>query len=201
MVRNDLAGIKLEQSGEAPTGQGGFLALARQPKSASFSTRWSLARGTEISRACDHHPGESPILDPEVLSLEWDDAASLFRSQKISLGKGSIWANSFSLVFRPTKPGLLGKTDQRKRLLIGEARRLLQGFKRIYHVLTRFRRNMECSKVALEFFKRSPSVERSETTSSSWRIRFSFWDRSFRCFLAVFCVLRKKPFQGCRDRL
>ena len=128
-----------------------------------------------------HHEGQPDAAYRRIFALEGQDIFSLLRQDPVSLGHNALRTGSFARKAGPTVIGPDGKIQDGQGFLDGKSGPLLQLCHGLYDLFRRLRRNVgpgEGSPVL--FFRSRFSVESSETTDSSFRIRSSF-SRISRC--------------------
>ena len=163
---------------------GGFSSFRKSPPAGqSGLSEHSKDRGGRDGHnpLVQHHIRQPDAAHSGVPAFEGHDLFTLLRQDPVSLGHNALRTGRLSRKAGPTVIGPGGKIQDGQGFLDGKSGPLLQMRHSLYDLFRRLRRNVgpgERSPVL--FFKSRFSVESSETTDSSFRIRSSF-SRISRC--------------------
>ena len=163
---------------------GGFFPFRKSPLTAqSGLSEHAKDRGGRDGHnpLVQHHEGQPDAAYRRIFALEGQDLFSLLRQDPVSLGHNALRTRRLARKAGPAVIGPGWKIQDGKGFLDGKSGPLLKMCHSLYDLFRRFRRNVgpgERSPVL--FFKSRFSVESSETTDSSFRIRSSF-SRISRC--------------------
>ena len=163
---------------------GRFSSLRKSPSAGQAGlSEHSEDRGGRDSHnpLVQHHIRQPDVAHRGVPAFEGHDLFTLFLQDLVSLGYNALRTGFLTRKAAPTMIGPSGKIQDGKRFLDGKSGPFLQMCHGLYDLFHRLRRNVGPSEGFPVFFLNIRfSVERSETTDSSFRIRSSF-SRISRC--------------------